>query len=355
MAIIRPFKALRPQPNQVKEVASFPYDVINSEEAREIAGSNKLSFLRISKPEIDLPKGTDEHAAEVYTQGQKNLQLFLKEQWLVEDSKPCYYIYRQIMGNHSQIGLVACSAVDDYQNNVIKKHEHTRADKEEDRVLHIDVLDANDEPVFYTYVAKPEIDALTNKIVSGKPVYDFATSDEVKHTLWVVDSDADIKAYTEMFGKIPTLYVADGHHRSAAASRTRDKRKAQNPKHTGNEEYNFFMTVIFPHNQMQLWIITVSERSNGLTKESFIAKISEKFEIAETTEKKPKAKHTYSMYLDGKWYALKAKANAYNEKDIVSTLDVSILQNNILDPLLGIKDPRKDQRINFVGGIRGLG
>jgi uncharacterized protein (DUF1015 family) len=356
MALIKPFKALRPRPDEVLLIASPPYDVLSSDEAREMAHSNEISFLRISKPEVDFGSDTDEHDPEVYEQGKKNLDWFMHEKHLIQEQKPCYYIYRQIMGFHMQTGLVACASVDDYQKEIIKKHELTRQDKEDDRMKHIDTLDANDEPVFYTYTAKEAIDELVQRITSGKkPVYDFATGDAVKHILWVVDDDRDIASFTEYFRMIPNLYVADGHHRSAAASRVRELRKSKNPAHAGNEEYNWFLVVIFPHNQMQILEYNRAVKDlNQHTVGEFFSLINKNFMVTETSQNKPPEKHSFCMYLDKKWYVLRAKEGSFDQDDVVCSLDVSILQNNLLNPVLGIKDPRTDKRIHFIGGIRGV-
>ncbi len=356
MAIIRPFRALRPKVALVDQVAALPYDVMNVAEARAMASGNPYSFLHISRPEIDLTVEVDPYAEEVYLQGQRNLQQFCAVGTLVQETTACMYIYRQRMGELEQTGLVVCSSVDDYQSGVIKKHEMTRADKEEDRVKHIDYLDANDEPVFYTYRQQAEIAALMTATVVKQPVYDFVTADGVSHALWTVDEPAMIARLVELFAAIPALYVADGHHRSAAASRVRDRRQEQNPGHTGDEEYNYFLTVIFPDREMHIMPYNrVVKDLNGLTVAEFMTRITASFDVTPMSAAvAPHERHRFGMYLAGCWYELQARDEIYNEEDPVDSLDVSILQNNLLSPVLGIRNPRTDQRINFVGGIRGV-
>jgi uncharacterized protein (DUF1015 family) len=356
MSIVHPFAGLRPPKDQVLKVACPPYDVVNSKEARAYAEGNPISYFHISKPEIDLP-GVDEHDEKVYQQGVTNMARFKKDGVLVADAKPCFYLYRQKMGDHVQVGLVAGASVDEYQAGLIKKHELTRADKEDDRTKHVDMLDANDEPVFLTYPAKKSIDALVQKLTAKAPTYDFTTDDKIVHTFWVVDRADDIAAFEKEFKAIPALYVADGHHRSAAGSRVRDLRKAKaGGKHTGQEEYNFTLAVIFPHDQMQIMDYNRTVKDlNGLTIEQFKKKVEEKFTWTHGEQKKPAKLHDFGMYLDGHWHMLTAKPGSFDEKDPVGCLDVSILQLNLLDPILGIKDPRKDKRIDFIGGIRGMG
>jgi uncharacterized protein (DUF1015 family) len=357
MAIIKPFKGLRPKPELAEKVASPPYDVLNTEEARAMAKDNPYSFLHINKPEIDLPVGTNLYDDAVYAKGRENLERFIKEGVFIQDEKPCFYVYRQIMGDHQQIGLVAGASVEDYENNVIKKHELTRAEKEEDRVKHVDTLNAQTGPVFLTYKASEEVDRLMEKITQRPPVYDFTADDGIRHTFWVVDDENEIKQLQDLFARMDCLYVADGHHRSAAAMRVKQMRQKQNPHHTGEEEYNYFLTVIFPHNQMYIMDYNrVVKDLNGLSKEAFLEKVREKFEVEKlgTTAEKPRTKHEFVMYLDGEWYRLKARPGTFDPNDPVDQLDVSILMNNLLAPILGIGDPRKDKRIDFVGGIRGL-
>lgn len=357
MAIIKPFRALRPPVTLAEKVAALPYDVMNTAEARAMAAGNPYSFLHISRPEIDLPEDVDSHSEPVYQRGGENLAGFIARGTLIQDGADCYYVYRQKMGAVVQTGLVACSGVDDYQSGIIRKHELTRADKEEDRVRHIDLLDANDEPVFYTFRHDPQIDGLLQAVTAGRPEYDFATVDGVSHTLWVVRDEATIVAFTAAFAAIPFLYVADGHHRSAAASRVRDLRRAANPSHNGSEEYNYFLTVIFPDNELNIMSYNRAVKDlNGHSLAEFMTLISRNFEITplhgvvEVTER-----HHFGMYLSGRWYELVAREDSFAVDDPVARLDVSILQNNLLSPLLAVRNPRTDQRIHFVGGIRGIG
>jgi len=356
MAIIKPFKALRPPVHLAPHVAALPYDVMDVEEARRMAGSNSNSFLHISRPEIDLPPSVDPHADEVHQQGRQNLQDFITRRVLIQELADCYYIYRQRMGKIVQTGLVACAAVDDYQSGVIKKHEHTRADKEEDRIRHINALDANDEPVFYIFRSNPLVEEILASAGNEPPDYNFTTDDGVSHSLWVVADPALIEHLTGLFAAIPTLYVADGHHRSAAAARVRDLRRANNPNHTGSEEYNYFMTVIFPEGQLNIMPYNrVLKDLNGMSTGEFLEKLAAAYDLAPAADPVlPEMRHQFGMYLDGQWYRLQAKAELADEGNSVGRLDVSILQNHLLNPILGIENPRTDKRISFVGGIRGL-
>lgn len=357
MATIKPFRALRPSAALAPQVAALPYDVMSTEEARLMAADNPYSFLHISRPEIDLPPDVDVHAEPVYQQGKANLAAFVADNTLVQDVIDSYYVYRQIMGAVVQTGLVVCSGVDDYQEGIIKKHELTRADKEEDRIRHIDVLDANDEPVFYTYRQDASIDALLKEVTAGLPEYDFMADDGVRHIVWLVADPSLIDGFTSAFARIATLYVADGHHRSAAASRVRDLRKAANPGHTGAEEYNYFLTVIFPDNELNIMAYNRAVKDlNGHTVAEFMTLVSRNFEITPLTSRwTARERHTFGMYLAGRWYELAAREESFDPSDPVGCLDVSILQNNLLSPVLGIRNPRTDQRIHFVGGIRGDG
>ena len=357
MALIKPFRALRPPKEKASLVAALPYDVMSVAEAREMAHGNPASFLHISRPEIDLPPELDPHSDPVYRQGQVNLAEFLRAKLLVQDEEPFYYIYRQKMGEVVQTGLVVCAAVDDYQSDVIRKHELTRADKEEDRVRHIHALDANDEPVFLTYRHDPEIGAMKRDFVSRPPEYDFTTEDGVSHTLWVIRDKAGIARLTELFGRIDTLYVADGHHRSAAAGRVRELRREANPHHAGDEEYNYFLTVIFPDNEMNIMPYNrVVKDLNDLSLAEFMVAVGKHFSVSpETGPVVPRNRHDFGMYAAGKWYLLTPRQGSFAEEDSVACLDVSILQNNLLSPVLGIRNPRVDERIHFVGGIRGVG
>ncbi|MDD2540753.1 MAG: DUF1015 family protein [Desulfuromonadaceae bacterium] len=355
MAIIKPFRALRPPKDLAEKVSALPYDVMNVEEACAMAAGNPNSFLHISRPEIDLPAEVDPHDDSVYTQGKLNLGDFIRRGILTQDSHDCFYVYRQQMGTISQTGLVVCASVDDYQSGVIKKHEHTRADKEEDRVKHIDYLDANDEPVFYLSRSCAEVEEIIEGVTTNPPEYDFISNDGVGHTAWVISDHTLIDRLTDLFTAIPKLYVADGHHRSAAAGRVRELRRDKNPGHTGREEYNSFLTVIFPENQLNIMPYNrVVKDLNGRTITEFISQVGCGFEIVPSpTPVIPANRHHFGMYLDGQWHHLHARPSIVNEKDTVSRLDVSILQNSLLSPLLGIHNPRTDQRIHFVGGIRG--
>ena len=355
MAIIKPFRALRPPKVLAEKVAALPYDVMDVEEARGMAAGNPDCFLHVSRPEIDLPAEIDPHDEPVYLQGKTNLKEFIARGVLVQDECESFYIYRQRMGNITQTGLVVCASVDDYQSGVIKKHEHTRADKEEDRVKHIDYLDANDEPVFYLSRSCSEVEGIIAGVSTNLPEYDFVSDDGVGHTLWVIADQTLISRLTSLFAAIPKLYVADGHHRSAAAGRVRELRRNNNPGHTGSEEYNSFLTVIFPENQLNILPYNRAVIDlNGNSAAGFIEKVKSCFEVVPCPAPViPAERHHFGMYLEGCWYSLHARQKIINEKDTVDRLDVSILQNNLLSPLLGINDPRTDKRIHFVGGIRG--
>jgi uncharacterized protein (DUF1015 family) len=355
MAIIKPFKALRPSKDLAEKVSALPYDVMNVQEACAMAAGNPDSFLHISRPEIDLSPEIDPHDESVYLQGKSNLAEFIRRGVLTQDNQECFYVYQQRMGSISQTGLVVCSSVDDYQSGVIKKHEHTRADKEEDRVKHIDYLDANDEPVFYLSRSCAEAEAIIERITRNPPEYDFISDDGVGHTAWIIADRELINRLIVLFAAIPRLYVADGHHRSAAAGRVRELRRNNNAGHTGTEEYNSFLTVIFPENQLNIMPYNrVVTDLDGLSTTEFIKHVGGCFDVIPSAVPViPADRHYFGMYLDGCWYQLCAHPAVINEKDTVSRLDVSILQNTLLAPLLGIHDPRTDQRIHFVGGIRG--
>ncbi len=359
MAKVRPFRGLRPAPDKAKEVASLPYDVINSAEAREMAKGKPHTFLHVVKPEIDLPEDIDLYDEKVYLKGKENLQKMIQDKVLIQDEKPCMYLYQQAMGYHKQIGLVVCASVEDYENNVIKKHEHTRADKEADRIRHVDTQNANAGPIFLTYRAEEEFDKLVEAYKKEHdPVYDFVAEDGIWHTLWTIDDAGIIERIEKTFDKMDSLYVADGHHRSASAAKVGAKRREANPNHTGDEEYNFFLAVLFPHDQLYIMDYNrVVKDLNGNSQEEFIGKIKEKFEIEPLEANggfSPENPHEFGMYMNRKWYKLSAKKGTFDSKDPVGSLDVSILQDNLLSPILGIEDPRKDKRIDFVGGIRGL-
>ena len=359
MAVIKPFKGIRPPKAMVEEVASRPYDVLNSAEARAEAGDNEKSLYHIIKPEINFPEGTDEHDPCVYESAAEHFQMFQDKGWLVQDEKENYYVYAQTMNGKTQYGLVVGAYVPDYMNGVIKKHELTRRDKEEDRMKHVRVNNANIEPVFFAYPDNAELDAIVAKYTAGTPEYDFiAPGDGFGHTVWVIDQQEDIDAITKAFAAMPALYIADGHHRSAAAALVGAEKAQQNPNHKGDEEYNYFMAVCFPANQLTIIDYNrVVKDLNGLTPEEFLAAVGKNFIVEEKGAEiyKPDALHNFSLYLEGKWYSLTAKEGTYDDNDPIGVLDVTISSNLILDDILGIKDLRSDKRIDFVGGIRGLG
>ncbi len=359
MAIIKPFKGVRPPKDLVTKVASRPYDVLNSDEARAEAKGNEKSLYRIIRPEIDFPVGKDEHDADVYEKAFENFTLFQKNGWLVQDEKENYYVYAQTMNGKTQYGLVVGAHVEDYMSGVIKKHELTRRDKEEDRMKHVRVNNANIEPVFFAYPDNSELDAIIAKYTAQTPEYDFvAEFDGFGHHFWVVNEEADIKRITEIFAAMPALYIADGHHRSAAAALVGAEKAKNNPNHRGDEEYNYFMAVCFPANQLTIIDYNrVVQDLNGLSDEEFLGKLKEHFTIEEkgTEEYRPNALHNFSLYLAGKWYSLTAKPGTYNDNDPIGVLDVTISSDLILRDILGIEDLRSSKRIDFVGGIRGLG
>ena len=359
MAVVKPFKGLRPPQSLVEEVASRPYDVLDSEEARAEAGDNEKSLYHIIKPEIDFPAGTDEHDPRVYAKAAENFLKFQQKGWLVQDTKECYYVYAQTMNGRTQYGLVVGAYVPDYMNGVIKKHELTRRDKEEDRMKHVRVCNANIEPVFFAYPDNEALDAVVRKYAAKEPVYHFiAPGDGFGHSFWIVDDDADIAAVTAGFAGMPAMYIADGHHRSAAAALVGAEKARLNPAHKGDEEYNYFMAVCFPASQ--LTIIDYNRvvcDLNGLTDEAFLNALTEGFTVELMGEGiyKPQSLHNFSLYLSGSWYSLTAKPGTYDDNDPIGVLDVTISSRLILDRILGIKDLRSDKRIDFVGGIRGLG
>ena len=358
MAILKPFKAVRPKDEYASQVGALPYDVMNSEEAREMVKGKPYSFLHVDKAEVDLPQGIDIYSAQVYEKAKENLDALSEKGICKQDEKPMLYIYRQIMLGREQTGIVGCTAVDDYINNVIKKHEFTRADKEADRIRHVDTLDANTGPIFLTHRENATVTEITeNWKNTHTPCYDFVSDDGVSQTVWVIDDDAVIDTLVKEFAEIPYLYIADGHHRCASAVRVGERRRGEG-EYDKNAEFNFFLSVIFPCDQLKIMDYNrVIADLNGNTSEDFIAKISEKFTVEEATVSPyaPKERHTFGMYLDNKWYKVTAKPEFINENDPVLCLDVSILQNNLITPILNITDPRTDKRIDFVGGIRGLG
>jgi len=359
MPVIKPFKAFRPEPELVTKVASLPYDVLNSEEARQLAKDNLYSFLHVNKAEIDLGSFIDHYDRRVYEKASENLDRLIEKKVYLQEEQEKIYIYRQIMKGRAQTGLVVCVSVDDYLKGKIKKHENTREDKENDRINHIDFTNANTGPVFLTYKAKDVIKQIVNSWTKEEnPVYNFTSEDGITHTCWVIDDESIIQQLIESFAEIDYLYIADGHHRAAAAIKVGLKRREQLKNYTGKEEFNYFLSVLFPHDELYIMDYNrVVADLAGNSEEEFIQKISKKFSIEEYNGEgpcRPEVRHTFGMYLNNCWYKLTAKPGTFNEDDVVDRLDVSILQNNLLTPILGIEDPRTDQRIEFVGGIRGL-
>ena len=362
MAIVKAFNGIRPVTELATKIAALPYDVMNSDEAREMVVGNPHSFLHVDKPEIDLDPSIDVHDPKVYEKARENLDRMIADGEYTQDETPCLYIYRQIMNGRSQTGIVFCASIDDYMNNIIKKHEFTRADKEEDRINHVDYCDANTGPIFLTYredqIASEIIDAWIENESKRKPVYNFVAEDGISHIVWVIDNDIIISEIVDLFKEVDYLYIADGHHRSASAVKVGLKRRAENPNYTGDEEFNYFLAVAFPDNDLMVMDYNrVVKDLNGLTKDELIGKLEEKFTVTEATNEepvKPAKKHTFGMYVENKWYLLEAKDGIYNAEDPIDSLDVAILQNNVLTPILGIEDVRTSDRIDFIGGIRGL-
>lgn len=360
MAVVKPFKGLRPPKNLVENVSCLPYDVMNSEEAAQMAEGKKESLLHVTRAEIDLPAGTDTHSDVVYEKAVSNFEKMQSEGWLVQDEEARYYIYAQTMDGRTQYGIVGCADYMDYFNGIIKKHELTRPDKEEDRMILTRYTNANIEPVFFSYKAVPEIDEIVEKIVKNQPAdYDFVAEDGFGHHFWTISDAAVNKRIEELFAtKVPFTYVADGHHRTAAASRIGQEKQNQNPNHTGEEEYCYFMAVHFPDNQLKIIDYNrVIKDLNGLSKEEFMNRVIDKFVMQDMGSEiyKPASLHEFSMYIDGSWYKLNAKPGTYNDNDPLEILDVNVLSKHILDDILGIADLRTSKRIDFVGGIRGLG
>ncbi len=358
MVTVKPFEAIRPPKNLVTEVAAPPYDVLNSAEAKAMAGEKSL--LHITKPEIDFEPIAGEHEQRTYDKAVENFKLWKERGWLVRDPKPCYYVYAQTMDGRTQYGIVLCAHAADYANGLIKKHELTRKDKEDDRMVHVRIQNANIEPVFFAYKDNAEINAIVEKTVAGPSEYKFTDENGFGHEFWVIDDDATVARITELFTtQVPAFYVADGHHRTAAAARVCEEKKAHNPGHTGKEEYNYFMAVCFPESHLKIIDYNrVVKDLNGLDKASFLKALEEDFTVIPSAAKEspaPTGLHNFSMYLDGKWYSLTAKTGRYDDSDPIGVLDVTILSNLVLDKILGIKDLRTDKRIDFVGGIRGLG
>ncbi|MFO7810309.1 MAG: DUF1015 family protein [Candidatus Delongbacteria bacterium] len=360
MAVLRKFKAIRPKSGLEQKVASYPYDVVNSEEAREIAKDNDLSFLHVVKPEIDLPEGTDLYSDEVYNKAKENFDRFISEGILIQDEKPVLYIYRQTMNDKEQYGIVGCCSAKDYDDDVIKKHEHTRKAKEEDRIKHVDVTNINAGPIFLTYRSEPVINGLVAEAVRSEPVYDFVASDGIGHTVWKVEDEKINNKLVDEFSSIENLYVADGHHRSASAAIVANRRKKSNPDHTGEEEYNFFLSVLFPDEQLMIMDYNrVLKSLNGQTPEQMFAAFDKYFDVENRGDKKyrPEKKGEIGMYFNKEWYRLTVREEYTSSAlitDPVKSLDISFLQDNILDPFFGIEDPRTSDEIDFIGGIRGL-
>lgn len=362
MITIKPFRGLRPAKDLAHEIVSPPYDVVNSDEARELAKRQKYSYLHVVKPEIDLPTGINAHEARVYAKGIENLKSYMIRNLLIQDEKPCLYIYKLRMGDHEQVGLMAVASVEDYKNDRIKKHEYTRLDKEEDRAEHIDCLNAQCGPVFLIYKARADIQKLIEEGTKKEPAYDFYGDHGVRHTLYIINNETLIKKIVDGYKTVDALYIADGHHRSAAAARVYEKRKAANPHHTGDEPYCYYLTVIFPHDHLRIMDYNrVVKYLNGYSPNALIEAVQDYFDVELYTPKADKKKqfrpanlHDFGMYVKGKWHKLTAKKGTFDENDPVGVLDVFILQENLLAPILDIQNPRTDNRIHFVGGIRGL-
>lgn len=351
MADIRPFKALRPTATRVDKVASVPYDVVNTEEARELAANNPYSFLHVSRPEIDLPEGIDPYSDQVYRKALDNFQQLIKDAPLETEDAPSIYLYRLIMDDREQIGVVACSSVDEYDGDLIKKHERTRRDKEDDRTRHLIALRAQTGPVFLTYRARRDIDTMVMETTVANAIFDFTAPDGIQHTVWRVP---DPVRFVQAFREVPALYIADGHHRAASAARARAELKEQSFGHTGDEEYNFFLTVMFPDEQLRILPYNRAVKDlNGLSAGEFLEAVKNSFAVSENANPEPDIRGTFSMYLEGRWYKLSLPEGIAPPEGIVDSLDVSILQDRLLDPILGIKDVRTDRRIDFIGGMRG--
>ena len=360
MSTVKPFRGLRPQKDIAARLSCLPYDVMNTQEAAQMAQGNPQSFLHITRAEIDLPEGIDPHSKQVYDKSLQNFKQFQAEGWLFQDAEPKFYIYAQTMDGRTQYGIAGAAFCEDYQNGIIKKHELTRPDKEDDRMVHVNTLDANAEPVFLSYRAVPEIDAIVDNIVRNQqPEYDFVSADGFGHKFWVIDDAKTNARIEQLFAEqVPALYVADGHHRTAAAARVGLERKAHNPNHTGKEEYNYFLAVIFPDSQLKIMDYNrVIKDLNGNTENEFLDKLSKAFAVKDmgTEIYKPQHLHQMSLYMGGHWYSLDAKPGTYDDGDPIGVLDVTILTKQVLDPILGITDLRTSKRIDFVGGIRGLG
>ena len=360
MAIVKPFKGLRPPVEIAKDLSCLPYDVMNTQEAREMSQGLEYSLLHITRSEIDFPDGTDVHSREVYDASVANFRKFINKEWLVREEEARFYIYAQTMDGRTQYGIVGAASVDDYLNGIIKKHELTRKDKEEDRMIHVRINNANIEPVFFTYPAVDEIDSVVSQIVKNNPAdYDFVSPDGFGHHFWVIKNKDINNSIERLFNeKVPFTYVADGHHRTAAAALVGAEKRIQNPGYDGSEEFNYFLAVHFPDNQLKIIDYNRAVKDlYGLSKDALIEKLSEDFIVKEEGSEiyKPSTLHEFSMYMDNTWYSMVAKEGTYNDNDPIGVLDVTILSNLVLDKILGIKDLRTDKRIDFIGGIRGLG
>jgi uncharacterized protein (DUF1015 family) len=353
VAIIKPFRALRPRPERAAEVAAVPYDVVNTEEARALAGDNPLSFLRVSRPEIELPEGVDVYADEVYAKAAANFDRLIEQAPLIIEDEPCFYFYRLVMSGRTQTGLVACCSVDEYDKDTIRKHERTRKDKEDDRTRHMLALGAQTGPVFLTYRPSAAVKELARSVISTAPLFDFVAPDDIAHTIWRAPAEMN-QALIEAFGQIPQLYIADGHHRAKSASRARETLRAKNIAHTGGEEYNFFQCVIFPSDELHILPYNrVVKDLNHYSPEDLLKEIETEFDVAPDADPRPAKHNHFSMYLNGRWYGLKLKGEVTKRIKMSDRLDVSVLQNELLAPILGIQDVRTDKRIDFIGGVRG--
>lgn len=360
MVVIRPFHAYLPTPDKAKEIAALPYDVMSTIEGKELTKNNPISFLHVEKASIDLPIGTNEHSNEVHLKAKENLTNLIQQNLLLKMKTPCLYLYQQIMGKHKQVGIVTLTSVDEYDQNIIKKHELTREDKEMDRTQHVDIVNANTGPVFLTYKHQVTLDSLITTLIIERPTISFTADDNIQHALWVITKEIDIQAITNEFKRIACLYIADGHHRTAAASNVCRLRKNKNKNHNGSEPYNFFLSVLFPDNQVNVMDYNRALKSmNGYTRATLLAKLKEKFEVSPVIvsnpeEAKPKHRACFTMYIEGVWYYLRTKPEFIPQNSPVKSLDVSILQKEILEPIFGITNPRTDKNIEFIGGIRGM-
>ena len=358
MAIIRPFKAYRPIKEHVKDIAALPYDVMSSKEARGMVKNNKYSFLHVDRAEVNLDESVGEYDKVVYDTAKKVLENMIEEGLYIQEKAPAIYIYQQIMDGRGQKGIVCCTSVDDYINNIIKKHERTRLLKEIDRVNHVDICNANTGPIFLTYRNNNEISSIVEEWTKKEPVYDFISEDGNGHRVWIIDDNIVIEKLVKLFKSIKYLYIADGHHRSASALKVALKRRKQLGKYTGNEEFNYFLSIIYPDTELKVFDYNRTVKDlNGLSEEEFFSKVEESFYLSKSESNKPvspKNKHEFGMYMNKQWFILRAKDGSFDESNPIDSLDVSILQNNLLNPILGISDPTKSERIEFIGGIRGL-